>query len=289
MKKAFLALFVVFFALNVQAATIQGNTFEWYTLEKLNNVVVDINSVPIQSKVAENSFYSFQVPKGDYLITGKYYKNNLLELETEEFASIEDDGNYTIDLIMFPALEEEFLVDSNLLEGLEITEVEEVKGFDLGNTILLLAALAVAAIAGYLAYLKKFAKPKQIERKNTERRDYAVLEEEKDNEEEAIKEKEEIRFTEEKGIQKNEEMQKSLQEKEEKPKVYGLDSKAKEVLQALKKSSGRLTQKELREKLPQYSEAMISLIVAELESDGRVKKIKQGRGNIIVLRQKTSF
>ena len=46
-----------------------------------------------------------------------------------------------------------------------------------------------------------------------------------------------------------------------------------------------MTQKELRDKLPSVSEAKISLIVSELESMGRVKKIKQGRGNIVVLRE----
>ncbi len=43
----------------------------------------------------------------------------------------------------------------------------------------------------------------------------------------------------------------------------------------------RITQKELRKMLP-YSEAKISLVVAQLESEGKIKKIKKGRGNILV-------
>ena len=54
------------------------------------------------------------------------------------------------------------------------------------------------------------------------------------------------------------------------------------VLSIIKSESGRITQKELRKKL-NLSEAKVSLMVAELESLGNVKKIKQGRGNIIVL------
>ena len=52
----------------------------------------------------------------------------------------------------------------------------------------------------------------------------------------------------------------------------------------LKNCGGRLTQKELREKMPEYGEAKISLMVAELEEMGLVKKFKKGRGNIIVLK-----
>ena len=53
-------------------------------------------------------------------------------------------------------------------------------------------------------------------------------------------------------------------------------------IEIIKKSSGRI-KKELRKKLP-YSEAKVSLIIADLESRDIVKKIKQGRVNIIILK-----
>lgn len=56
-----------------------------------------------------------------------------------------------------------------------------------------------------------------------------------------------------------------------------------QVISILKSESGRITQKELHKKL-NLSEAKVSLMVAELESLGKVKKIKQGRGNIIILK-----
>ena len=55
-----------------------------------------------------------------------------------------------------------------------------------------------------------------------------------------------------------------------------------QVLSIIKNESGRITQKDLRKKL-NLSEAKVSLMVAELQSLGKIKKIKQGRGNIIVL------
>jgi len=53
----------------------------------------------------------------------------------------------------------------------------------------------------------------------------------------------------------------------------------------IKNYGGRITQKELREKLPQHGEAKVSLMVDELEDMGIVKKFRKGRGNILVLRQ----
>lgn len=56
----------------------------------------------------------------------------------------------------------------------------------------------------------------------------------------------------------------------------------KNKLKALEfiKHNERTTQKDLRKQLP-LSEAKISLIVAELEHEGRIKKIRKGRGNIL--------
>ncbi len=55
-----------------------------------------------------------------------------------------------------------------------------------------------------------------------------------------------------------------------------------EILAFVRKEGGRTTQKELRKAIP-YSEAKISLMIAELESQGKLKKIKKGRGNIIMV------
>ena len=46
-----------------------------------------------------------------------------------------------------------------------------------------------------------------------------------------------------------------------------------------------MTQKELRE-MVNIGEAKVSLVVSELESYGLIKKIKRGRGNILILTDK---
>jgi uncharacterized membrane protein len=67
-------------------------------------------------------------------------------------------------------------------------------------------------------------------------------------------------------------------------RVVGLPDDLKEVMDVIRASGGRIRQAELRQKLP-YSEAKVSLMIADLEDRGLVRKIKKGRGNIIVTKE----
>jgi len=57
----------------------------------------------------------------------------------------------------------------------------------------------------------------------------------------------------------------------------------KMLVEEIKKAGGRVTQKELRERL-KISEAKLSLMLADLERRGVIEKVKKGRGNIIFLK-----
>lgn len=57
---------------------------------------------------------------------------------------------------------------------------------------------------------------------------------------------------------------------------------AEAALRILREAGGRMTQKELRKLLGQ-GEAKTSLLIADLEGRGLIRKVKQGRGNIIIL------
>ena len=61
-----------------------------------------------------------------------------------------------------------------------------------------------------------------------------------------------------------------------------LESDLEKLVNILKNKGKRAAQKDLRKDLG-LSEAKVSLMVADLESMGIVKKIKKGRGNIIIL------
>ena len=75
--------------------------------------------------------------------------------------------------------------------------------------------------------------------------------------------------------QKNTPEKKPIQEPSEK-------SELSELIKLIKKNDGRMTQKDIRKEIS-LSEAKISLMISELEEKGTVKKIKKGRGNIIIL------
>jgi len=60
------------------------------------------------------------------------------------------------------------------------------------------------------------------------------------------------------------------------------ESDLDKIVNFIKQEGGRITQKDLRRKFP-YSEGKMSLMIAELEERGNLKKIKRGRGNILIL------
>jgi len=62
-----------------------------------------------------------------------------------------------------------------------------------------------------------------------------------------------------------------------------MDPKDK-IYEFIKQKGGRVTQRDIRKNFP-VSQATISLILTELESDGKLKKIKRGKGNIIILQK----
>lgn len=65
------------------------------------------------------------------------------------------------------------------------------------------------------------------------------------------------------------------------------EEELEKVLKFIKELGGRATQKDIRKKFPS-SEAKVSLMITELESKGLVKKIKKGRGNIVILTKEGS-
>jgi uncharacterized membrane protein len=52
---------------------------------------------------------------GTYQLTAKHYENNLLEYYTEENITVAGSGEYTLDLIMLPAIDEERAENSDTM------------------------------------------------------------------------------------------------------------------------------------------------------------------------------
>jgi uncharacterized membrane protein len=69
-----------------------------------------------------------------------------------------------------------------------------------------------------------------------------------------------------------------------KKKIIEENDELDDVLNLIKKEGGRITQKNIRKSLG-LSEAKASLIITELEHKEIIKRIKKGRGNIIILQK----
>lgn len=97
--------FLVLLFSSAPAARISGQAFEWYSLEPLSKVIVDLNSQPEQTMVTDEHGYTFEVPPGTYSLQARYFENNRLKYEGNETLIVNDDGNFSIDLILFPVLD----------------------------------------------------------------------------------------------------------------------------------------------------------------------------------------
>lgn len=217
----FLALFMLIFPASY-GAVISGTIYD-SMLNKKYDSVVEITTTPVQRLVAKDGTYSFNVPEGQYIIKAAYSIGGMIYSMDYVNVEVKEDGEYTVDLILFPSTEEEeeILNESDIPVD-EDYELEKPPYYALFYILLLAAVI-------YIIY-------------------------------------------------------KSRKKKEKETKTEVIEDDADAVIKFLKKEKGRATQKEIRKNFPQ-SEAKISLIISDLEDRGVVKKIKKGRGNIIILKK----
>lgn len=228
-SKIFIHFLMIMLISNLaSAATVHGTVYD-LSLKKLNNVRVEINTSPKQLMVAQNGSYSFNAPYGTYIIKAQLMQRNNLIASSEENITIRQDGNYVLDIILFPNVEEGVENIDIDVNG-DLITIENNKNMSLGIIVFLLFAI-ILATAYYF-----------IKRKN-----------------------------------------KKVEEQKKEDKYEG-DSLG-QLIRIIKQEGGRTTQKDIRKQIP-LSEAKISLMIAELEHKGVIEKIKKGRGNIIILRNK---
>lgn len=239
-------------------ATVHGAVYEWNSFELLDDAIVEVNSTPSQTIVAKYGIYSFDLAEGTYKISAYYYNGNTLESSTEEIIKISGDGDYIVDLLLHPTYESPFEDD---IENNITTSIEEGTGIiEEGNELpaymyalpILLVLLVIAIYAIRKKGNKTDSKTGRVEKVFTVEE---ILPEEEFGEENTTEEN-----------NADEELPEDL----------------KKIVEIIRSNGGRITQKELRQKVD-YSEAKVSLMVADLENRGIIQKFKKGRGNIIVL------
>lgn len=226
-----LAVFLILGMGLVSAATLKGSVYD-SNLELQKNVLVTVNTQPIQKMLVKEGIYSFLLPTGEYTLTVQS-----ADFSFSEGVEIIDDGEYVHDLFLIPGLGESgdlwseenlTVVDENILE-------ESSRWY---WWVVLLVGMVILVVA-LIYLLKKKPKKKEV----------------------VVKSSEEL--------------------KEELAVEPGY---LEETLEIIKKHGGRIHQKELRKEMLHLSESKISLILTELGHNGKIEKIKKGRGNAIILK-----
>lgn len=150
MKMPFLLLALIFLNLPlVCAATIHGVVYD-DELNPAKNVVIKVNSAPEQTFVAKDGTYSFNLQPGSYVLQATH-KKDYTDYKAEESIEIKDEGNYVLDLILFPDISEE---DELLNEEVNIS-YSGIEGEEVTIWVYASAAFIVVAIIFFIFYKKK--------------------------------------------------------------------------------------------------------------------------------------
>ena len=242
MKKPFLFLLIALLCFPITlAATLEGTIYD-LSLEMTEDVMVSIDTTPAQLIISKDSTYSFNIPTGRYTLTAEQYEDNTLIASAEESINVQDDGNYVLDIILFPIFED--IEDESEFIDSSADELIDAPNY---NFIIILGIILI--IIAIFLYLTKKQKPRIKKRTITNK---------------TIKNP-----------------AKKVTFKVDKPSVI-LPPDLLEVYSFIQ-TEKRTTQKEIRKIIP-LSEAKISLMIADLESRNLIKKVKKGRGNIIILK-----
>lgn len=199
------------------AATIHGTVYD-SSLTEASNVKVTIDTTPTQTYIVKQGDYTFEVPKGTYTLRAEQYQYKDIIASVEENITVASEGDYRLDLILFPVFEDFGEEETEFIEGL----TEEASATTSSLWPFFAIGLIIIAIFITIIFIKK---PKN--------------------------------------------------------KKTSLPDDIVPVYEFIKKKK-RTTQKEVREQFP-LSEAKISLMISDLESRNLIRKIKKGRGNIIIL------
>lgn len=157
--KLLICLFIILSLVNfVNAATIYGTLYD-LSLKKVNNARVEINTSPKQFLIAQNGTYSFNVPNGGYTIKAQLVQKNTILASIQENITIKQDGNYVLDLILFPDIEEG-VEDIDIEVNSNIIETNKNKSSILIGFFVLVALVVILIVVYYLK--KKKLKKEQI-------------------------------------------------------------------------------------------------------------------------------
>ncbi|MDK2831051.1 MAG: hypothetical protein PWQ75_803 [Methanolobus sp.] len=295
-------------------ATVHGVAYEWSTFEPLDNAIIEVNSTPTQSMVAQYGVYSFELANGTYMITASYYEDDQLTYYAEDIITVSEEGSYVLDLLLVPSYS-----SSNETES-EVSNIESSSGTN--SNSLVYGSILVIVILLVLLISQMKQKPQstkhavkkepahqvpaevlsEIEVKPVQQEEKAaafeieppsptvvVQEPEQETREfaellpEAEEPVEEVTSSAIKAESVPEELE-SVSAPTQEPDISNepVPADLQEILDILKSQGGRMTQKDMRKRL-KYSEGKVSLMLLDLEKRGKIQKFKKGRGNVLFL------
>lgn len=290
-----------------ETATVHGIAYDWSTFEPLDNAVIEVNSTPAQSMVAKYGVYSFELPNGTYLITAGYYQDNVLTYYGEEIATVTSEGNYVLDLLLLPSYSVSGTTDAS--SSSDTNNAEETNSAPASNNMLagtFLVGILLLAVLVYQFHEKSDGSGKKEKKAKASKKElpsYAPesvmktvsstpattptlpdnppvtkVSAQEDTEDVANDAEPESKVPETPEIKKVD----PPAPKEEKSPSGPVPADLQEILDILKSQGGRMTQKDMRQRL-KYSEGKVSLMLLDLEKRGKIKKFKKGRGNVLFL------
>src|SRR3989344_7983486 len=136
-----LILFSLLIINNVSAATIHGSVYD-ISLNKVKDIIIEIDSVPVQRFISNDGSYSFELSNGNYRITAKILPNTKI---AEESININSDGSFNIDLF----------IDINIPESELLNDINEDYTKDLSikeNSNNIIKALGILIIFIIILY-----------------------------------------------------------------------------------------------------------------------------------------
>ena len=275
---------------NATTATVHGVTYSGDTLEPINDTVIEVNSTPPQSIVAKNGTYSFELTPGYYTITASYYRNNILVYSKETTIKIEGEGSYVLDLLLYPVSENR--VTETTASRKNQNEINPTEQTEASPSTLNYLPVALMLLALFAGSYKLSNKHKKIEENRPQKREFKTtgIIEKTLSKITHFERKPEYRnsgkavFASEPIIESGDNSEIETAALKKQP----LSAELSETLDIIRGNKGRITQKDLRGRL-KYSEVKVSLLLSELEKRGLIKKLKNGRENIVVLMEEKSL
>ena len=250
-----LLLVLVTISSSVFATTLRGSLYD-ENLSEVDDVFVVVykDLEPVQRQVAQDGTYEFILTSGTHLVTARTLREEPM-LGAKVEITIDTEGAFVSDLILEEMTEEEFeeIIQRRKNETAQNSAVEDSSFINYLNTTWVASALFLVVIVFTMFFLvRKY-------RNKVEKKKYSPKEENSEFSE----------ASKEADLAGNDDLDFNDQ-----------DDESNKVLDLIKREK-RITQKDIRNKFD-LSEAKISLIITDLQNKGYVRRVKKGRGNVIV-------